>query len=327
MPQACTSRKGSAIVGFMLARLQQRIVLLLALALILWTTVLCANGYPRLVLAGAFVVLFGHSFVLAAEFGLMAWCNRHDDVPRATLSQLFRAWVSESLWAIAVFCWRQPFRPDAVPDHLPPGAQRRGVVFVHGFVCNRGLWNPWMRRLCAEGVPFVAVNLEPVFGTIDDYPPIIEAAVQRVIDVSGRTPVVVAHSMGGLAVRAWLNAFGGEMRVRRVITIGAPHRGTVLACFAHSLNTRQLRRGGDWLRRLAASEPSTRAERFTCFFGHCDNVVFPATTATLAGADNRHLAGCAHVQMAHHEAVFDEVQRWLCADDDRPDARLPQDRP
>ena len=46
---------------------------------------------------------------------------------------------------------------------------------------------------------------------------------------------------------------------------------------------------------LAAREPAQRFERFTCFYGHCDNIVFPASTATLPGADNRHIAG--HARM------------------------------
>ena len=35
-----------------------------------------------------------------------------------------------------------------------------------------------MRRLQANGIPFVAVNLEPVFGSIDDYAAIVESAMQ-----------------------------------------------------------------------------------------------------------------------------------------------------
>jgi triacylglycerol lipase len=40
-------------------------------------------------------------------------------------------------------------------------------------------------------------------------------------------------------------------------------------------------------------------------------MVFPAPSATLAGADNRHLAAVAHVAMLQHEAVFAEACRWL----------------
>jgi hypothetical protein len=51
--------------------------------------------------------------------------------------------------------------------------------------------------------------------------------------------------------------------------------------------------------------------QFTCFYGHCDNIVFPTLTATLSGADNRHLAATAHIHMAYRPEVIAEVLRWL----------------
>jgi triacylglycerol lipase len=56
-----------------------------------------------------------------------------------------------------------------------------------------------------------------------------------------------------------------------------------------------------------------RASRFTCFYSHCDNIVFPPATATLPGADNRHIAGVPHVHMADRPEPWAELQRWLAA--------------
>src|SRR6185369_10614315 len=135
--------------------------------------------------------------------------------------ELARAWLRETLIAPIVFCWRQPFRWREVPDRYAAGPgqpARRGVVFIHGFVCNRGFWTPWLKELRARGHPFIAVNLEPVFGSIDEYVPIIEQAVRAIIDATGMPPVLVCHSMGGLAARAWLRAMAANARVHHVIT-------------------------------------------------------------------------------------------------------------
>jgi triacylglycerol esterase/lipase EstA (alpha/beta hydrolase family) len=239
----------------------------------------------------------------------MACVNRYDAVPRANLSQIVRGWWSEVTTAPRVFCWRQPFRPNLVGDRL--SGTTRGVVLVHGFVCNRGLWNPWLTRLRERAAPVVAVNLEPIFGSIDSYPAAIEAAVGQIERATRQAPIIVAHSMGGLAVRAWLDRFQAMARVHRVITIGTPHHGTWLARFALTRNGREMRLGSAWLISLAARESDALRRRFTCFYGHCDNIVFPASSATLAGADNRHLEATAHVAMTYHPAVFGELMRWL----------------
>ncbi|MEO7128769.1 MAG: alpha/beta fold hydrolase, partial [Rhodoferax sp.] len=220
---------------------------------------------------------------------------------------LARAWAGETVTAARVFGWWQPFRSRAVPDQLAPacaGQQRRGIVLIHGFVCNRGVWTPWLRRLRASGHVFVAVNLEPVFGAIDDYTPIIEDAVQRVTQATGRTPLLVCHSMGGLATRAWLRAANGYARVHHVVTIGTPHHGTWLARSMGGANARQMRIGCDWQRQLERDLPLQQQALFTCWYSNCDNIVFPASTATLPGADNRLLRGVAHVQLALDRTVM-----------------------
>jgi len=295
----------------MLARLQQFITLGLVAMAVAWAAYFVRSGAVAWAAAGAMLILFGYALFLAIEFVLLWFVNRSDPTPRASARQLVVAWWNEVLTAPRVFCWRQPFRSNAVADFLPAQRGRRGVVFVHGFVCNRGLWNPLMTRLRKLGIPFVAVNLEPVFGSIDHYADIVDDAVRRIESATGQPPVIVAHSMGGLAVRAWLDTHRGDDRVHRVITVGTPHHGTFLGRFAHTTNSRQMQLKSAWQQQLAAREPTQRFARFTCFFGHCDNIVFPASMATLSGADNRHIAGCAHVQMAHHDDVFNEVLRWV----------------
>lgn len=293
-----------------LARLQQLLTLVLLATALGWAGWMASAGQPVLAVVGALLVLGFHALVLGLEMAVAARVNRDDPAPAASGLQRLRAWWGEVLTAPVVFCWRQPFFPDAVPDD--PGAPgRRGVVLVHGFICNRGLWTPWLRRLRARGIPFVAVNLEPVFGSIDRYAAVIEQAVRQLEQHTGCAPVLVGHSMGGLAIRAWMRDFDGDRRVHRVLTIGTPHRGTVLARNARTTNARQMRRDSAWLQQLASQEPAQRYRRFTCFYGHCDNVVFPASTATLPGADNRHVSATAHVRMAFHREVVNEVLAWL----------------
>jgi len=292
----------------MLARAQQVITITWLVATIAWLVYFIAQGRPGLAAAGALFIASVHALVLGLEFVLLRWINRGDPAPPASARDLLRAWWGEVRTATTVFGWRQPYRSTLEPDHLPPQARgRRGVVLVHGFVCNRGLWNPWMSRLRAAGVPFVALNLEPVLGSIERYPALIEAAVRRVEDATGEPPLIVAHSMGGLAVRAWFNAFDGDTRVHSVVTIGSPHQGTWMARFGLVHNAREMRQGGDWLLSLAQREPAERRARFTCFYSHCDNIVLPASTATLPGADNRHVPGVAHVHLVYQDVVFNEV--------------------
>jgi triacylglycerol esterase/lipase EstA (alpha/beta hydrolase family) len=262
--------------------------------------------------SGVLLLLSLAPVVLAIEFVLLGVVARNDDVPRASPADLLRAWIGETRQLFRVFYWRQPLRWREPEDYLPAdGAGRPGVVFIHGFMCNRGFWAPWMRRLRARGCPHVAVNMEPVFGPIEDYRATIEEAVQRVTACTGQRPILVCHSMGGLAARSWLRTHGAAGRVERVTTIGSPHHGTWLGRFSSRPNGRQMRLGSAWLRQLEQDEAALPRPPWTCWYSNCDNIAFPPSTATLAGADNRLLAGLAHVDLAFAPEVMEHTLPFL----------------
>ncbi len=299
------------------ARMQRAAVVLLWAVALLWFATRARDGQWAAAAAGALLLLNVQQLVLAFEFFvLLPLANRGDPAPRPGWWQLVRAWWRECIAAHEVFGWHQPFGSARYGDRLDvaTAAGRRAVVLVHGFMCNRGVWNRGLPALRAAGVPYAAVTLEPPFGSIDAYAAQIDAAIEQARRVTGLAPLLVCHSMGGLAARAWWQARAADAarRVHHVITIGSPHQGTLTARFARAANVCQMRRGSAWLRALAQAEAADgRARHFTCFYSHCDNIVMPASTAMLPGADNRHVCGQPHVALAHAPEVWDEIMRRL----------------
>lgn len=295
----------------MLARLQQSITLgLLACALAwLWWWL---PAHPVVAVLGVFLLLTGHAWFLAYEMWCMQKVNRGDPARPATRQEVMKAWLQETWTAPTVFCWRQPFFSNQVPDHLPHDAMgRRGVVLIHGLVCNRGFWTPWLHRLRARDQPFVAVNLEPVMADIETYRAIVDAAVTRITETTGLPPSLLCHSMGGLVARDWLRSGPNQGRVAQVVTIGSPHRGTWLGRHARNGSGLQMQQGNAWLAALADTEEPALLTRFSCWYSNCDNVVFPASTATLPCADNRLVPGLPHVAMAFDPALMHAVLQEL----------------
>ena len=96
--------------------------------------------------------------------------------------------------------WRIPFaggRERGVLTPAPSG--RRGMVLVHGFGCNNGIWCNWQRRLEVLNIPCIAVNLTPHFTSISDYVPIIDAAVRGRMAAAG-APMQVLHQPNSVRV-------------------------------------------------------------------------------------------------------------------------------
>jgi len=238
-----------------------------------------------------------HAAILAGGFLQLRWVNQ----PAPAWGQLLRAWAKEVVASELAFSWRQPWREWAEPDHLPAGASR-GVLLVHGFSCNRGRWNGWMKKLREQGVAFIAPSMEPAFGSIDAYADGIESAVRELRALTGRMPLLVAHSMGGLALRAWWRKYGAGHEVPQVVTLGTPHQGTRMAALGQGHNARQMRLRSAWLAELP---PLPNVD---CFWTPCDQIVNPAERAIQPGARAHRLDEVGHMGLVHSDEAWDFVQ-------------------
>jgi pimeloyl-ACP methyl ester carboxylesterase len=220
-------------------------------------------------------------------------------------------------------CWREflaaarimlidmPFAPGPVRRETGSGAAP--VLLVHGFFCNRGAFRSMAARLAREGFPVESHDLEPVYASIDDYAPALAARIDAMVDrYAGAQLTVVCHSMGGLAMRAYLRAHGPS-RLARLITLGTPHAGTRLARWGQGRNVRQMEPGSSWLRELAASEQRGLPVPVTAIYSTHDNIVAPQGNAQLQGAENVRFDGIGHVDLLFDDAVFATILRCLKA--------------
>jgi len=300
----------------MLARVTQLLFLAWFAALTAIVAIGRTTGWSTCCWVALYVLVLGHPTLLAVELVVARRVAARHSAPVARWGDLVRALGREWIASTVIFGWRMPWRSQAVDDHLPRTSRGlRGVVFVHGYICNRGLWNPWMRRLHKLDRAFVAVNLEPVFTSLDDYIPLLERAVARIEAATGLAPVIVAHSMGGIVARAWLRSRATRKRsdgtdeAARLITIGTPHRGTWLARLALALNARQMRVDSDWLTALAGREPPTLPGLITSWWSECDQIVYPPPTAVYPGSEAKQLRGVGHIALTAREEIWNEI-RW-----------------
>lgn len=175
------------------------------------------------------------------------------------------------------------------------------VLLVHGYLCNSGYWHSMSKALLQTGITHRAVDLEPVTAGIDDYAGAIQQAVEALCkDTGSEKVVVVAHSMGGLAMRAFVRAYGAR-QLARVITLGTPHNGTHSARFGIGENCLQMDRQGTipspWLQELAARESEETRRLFVSIYSHQDNIIAPQNSSHLPGATNIALHGVGHVAL------------------------------
>ena len=231
--------------------------------------------------------------------------------PAGSGAAWWQAATGELAAALRVFVLRQPWT--LAPPQLQPGlGQPPGipVLLVHGYICNHRVWDDLAAALRARGHTVLAINLEPLFCSIDRYAPLVEQGVNQLCQQTGAPQVaLVGHSMGGLALRAWLRAHGSQ-RAARVITLGTPHAGTRIAPHAPTANGQQMVWHSRWLQELAASEsPATRA-LLRIGLTPQDNIVYPQREQVLPGVPVTLFDGLGHLQLCLAPVVI----HWVLAE-------------
>jgi triacylglycerol lipase len=261
-----------------------------------------------LALAGFFG---GRLFIVGLTFILML--QGRGAVPpelRIGFFGTLRMVLEEYLGFVVLFSLIQPFESFWLgPDRLAHCATRpTPLLLIHGYQCNRGFWF-WLRsKLEAAGWTVATHSLEPVFADIDAYAAGIARRIDEVLAATGAPQVIlVGHSMGGLACRAYLRRHGTE-KVARLITLGSPHHGTLLAPMGLGPNARQMRTDSPWLKALVAPLPPAAVSIYSCH----DNYVFPQQAgSTLEGAANVAIGGVSHLGMAFSPRVLDHLMAAL----------------
>jgi pimeloyl-ACP methyl ester carboxylesterase len=217
----------------------------------------------------------------------------------------------------------------------PPGRQgkrrqrasrreRPPVLLLHGFVDNRSAFALLRRSLQRNGWTQVqAVNYSPLTFDMRTAAAMLGTHVERICEESGERRVdIVAHSLGGLIARYYVQCLGGDARVRTLVTLGTPHSGTraVPALIPHPL-ARQMRPGSAVLEELAAPARGCRT-RFVAFWSDLDQLMIPVGSARLEHPDltakNIKVTGIGHLALPVHGAVAAEIRRELAGGLARP---------
>ncbi|MDJ0847982.1 MAG: alpha/beta fold hydrolase [Myxococcota bacterium] len=189
-------------------------------------------------------------------------------------------------------------------------ASLRTLVFVHGLAANRSSFLALQTVLRLAGHRRQVAVSFPTRGSIES----LALALRRELErrIGGGRIDLVAHSMGGLVARFYLQQLGGTRRVDRLVTLGTPHRGTHAASFLPLPLVRQLLPDGPFIRHLNALPPPART-RVTSIVAGRDLLVQPVESAACPFGEVRRLDELGHLELLFRPEVFVEVVSALRA--------------
>lgn len=259
---------------------------------------------------GAPVAYFTPVLLLVASWFALAWIWRTPRPPKARLGFVasLRLFVGEVLavaasWPLMAFHRLLIREPAAEPVAHP-------LILVHGVLVNDGVWFTMRRRLARQGVRGIyTINYGPPYAAIDHFARQLAERIEQVRRATGAERVtLVCHSMGGLVARACVRDFGAT-HVERIVTIGTPHHGSVLAWMYFGRCLAQMRPGNAWLDELNRDEASRESAPIVSIWSRHDSMVVPQASSELEGARNLALIGIGHnALLGDHEVLGHVIQ-------------------
>lgn len=238
-------------------------------------------------------------------------------IPAAVLFGLL-AFVPAVAGAQDVFT---PTDPDLTPVLLVPGWGDQAAVIEP--LRQRFLDGGWTESRVR------AVDFQDPVGSNRTNALEIARAVETLRGLTGVDRVdVVAHSMGGLALRYYLQSEGGAQNVRRAVFLATPHRGTVAAMLAWGEGGREMVPGSTFLADLNHGLDEVDGVELLAIRTPVDLRVIPGSSAMLPDALNLEICCPTHNQLVEDQEVFERIRAFLREGPAGvPDAERSKDQP
>lgn len=161
------------------------------------------------------------------------------------------------------------------------------VVIVHGYsepswYLMYGIYRDLRKN---DWQALYPVNLFPNITDIKEQAKIVAARIDQAKKEQGVNKVdYVAHSMGGLIGRYYIQEMRGANSIDHLVTISTPHYGTQVAWLGIGDAAKQMRPGSDFLSKLNAGNPIYGSIKYTSIWTKTDEIVIPAENALLRGS-------------------------------------------
>lgn len=197
--------------------------------------------------------------------------------------------------------------PPVVFEHVP-------VVLVPGWSAEGQDLEPLKGIFVRAGWPDSAVAVvafDDPEGSNILHAQELSAVVEELRARTGVTRVdILAHSMGGLATRYYLQNDGAG-KVRRVAFLATPHRGTYTAYLAWGEGGKEMHPGSSFLMDLQQFRAVPEDVEAITVRTKVDLHIIPPESATLVGLPNLEVCCPSHIGILTHPDAFDAVQRFF----------------
>ncbi len=189
--------------------------------------------------------------------------------------------------------------------------KRNPIILIHGLWNNSSIFSFITSKLDYVGIEYFAPTLEHSYGmtSIIDLTKLLNKLIiekyglEKELDILG-------FSMGGIIGRYWIQKFDGYKRTRRFISVGSPHKGTLIAQLVPKYpftGISQMKINSNFLRELAKNDFLLNDIECINFFTYWDLMVFPGWWTNLNLGKKISVKVYKHRNLVRNKSVIDKI--------------------
>ena len=194
-------------------------------------------------------------------------------------------------------------------------SNNRPIVLIHGLWNTSDIFKSLTRKLDQYSIDYFAPTLQHEFGKVS----IIDLTNflnQLIINKYGPDKEIdlLGFSMGGIIGSYWLKNFGGNKRIKKFISVGSPHKGTLTAQIVPRFPLKgisEMKINSKLLKDLYSSNDFLEDVDCISFFTKWDLMVFPGWKAYLPKGNKYSLSIFKHKNLMKNEYAINEIVKKI----------------
>jgi triacylglycerol lipase len=189
--------------------------------------------------------------------------------------------------------------------------KRNPVILIHGLWNTSSIFSSITSKLDDVGIEYYAPTLKHSYGmtSINDLTILLNELILKKFGLEKELDIL-GFSMGGIIGRYWLQKFNGYKRTRRFISIGSPHKGTLIAQLVPKFPFRgisEMKINSKFLRELAKNDFFLDDIECINFFTYWDLMVFPSWWTNLNQGKKISVKVYQHRNLVRNNSVVENI--------------------
>lgn len=188
------------------------------------------------------------------------------------------------------------------------------VILIHGYARNK-LDLDWIYKKTPKDLAIFAVNLHPIFGSIEDitrdsFAPFITKIQTK---YNFKSIILIGHSMGGLVSTYYQEFMNKSIPVKGIITLGTPYGGSEFLKTVPGVNAKEMHPGSHFLDVIRKSI-NRNSNFYFQIASKGDSIITPWDSAYLDFLPNEHILVLEHENhftMLHSNIVLATLNSWI----------------